>query len=515
MRHLLLALVLAANAAVAAEAIEAPPSARLTVMNRDLVEFRAALLGNTPAERAKAATARVEGLLALQGPGKVTIEPFGEHLVVKLDGKLAFGVAAGDANPLLEQSRDEVAAAAAKALELAVAEHAEASAQPNPKSVGLALGMTIAWLLLLFLLRAARIALQRWASARAEARAQAMKVGGAAVVDRATVRRFIGGILKLAYLAVVLLASYEWLGLVLQVFPYTRPWGEQLAGFLIAIGKDILVATAHAAPGLFVVLVIFFLARGVVAFGAGFFDRVQRHEVAVGWIAPETALPTRRLFTVFVWLFALALAYPHLPGSGSDAFKGLSVLVGLMFSLGGASTIGQAASGLILTYAKTFKVGEYVRIGEQEGTVTDVGAFQTRLRTGMGVEVVMPNGAVIGSVIHNYSRVVTGAGFVVDATVTIGYDAPWRQVHALLEQAAAATEGVLATPKPQVFQTALSDFYVEYRLVCVANADLPRPRAEVMSALNANIQDAFHGAGVQIMSPHYFGDPASPKIPPR
>ena len=521
MRHLLLALALALASAAAAVAAPEPTAdagdaaapATLTVMNRDLIEFRAPLLGNTPAQRAKAATKRVEALLAADGPGEIAVVAVGEHLVVTLDGKLAFGVAAGDANPLLAQDHHQVAQAAAAALERVVAEHAEAVAQPNPKSVGLALGMTLVWLLALFVLNRVRSALQRWVSARAEAHAAGIKVGGAALLDRTTVRGVVGGVLKLVYLAIVLLASYEWLGLTLQVFPYTRPWGEHLAGFLLGFGKQVLVATAHAAPGLFVVLVIFFIARGIVGFGQGFFDRVGQREVTVGWIAPETALPTRRLFTVFIWLFALALAYPHLPGSNSDAFKGLSVLVGLMFSLGGASTIGQAASGLILTYAGTFKVGEYVRIGDQEGTVTDVGAFQTRLRTGMGVEVVMPNGAVIGSVIHNYSRVVKGSGFVVDAMVTIGYDAPWRQVHALLIQAAGATEGVLRDPVPQVFQTALSDFYVEYRLVCVASADQPRPRAEVMSALHAAIQDAFHAAGVQIMSPHYFADPAAPKIP--
>lgn len=517
MGRLLLVLLLLAGPVLAAEpasdAIETAAPATLTVMNRDLIEFRASLLGNAPAQRAEAAAARIEALLELQGPGQVTLEPLGELLVIKLDGKLAFGVAAGDANPLHDQSQAEVAAAAVTAFERVVSESAEAHRQPEARAVGLALGMTVAWLLVLLLLRAGRQALERWAQARAEAHARGIRVGGAALLDRTTVRGFVAGVLKLVYLAIVLLASYEWLGLVLQVFPYTRPWGEHLAAFLIGFGKDILIATAHAAPGLFIVIVIFFIARGVAGFGEAFFTRVQRGEVKVGWIGSETALPTRRLFVAFVWLFALAIAYPHLPGSGSDAFKGLSVLVGLMFSLGGASTIGQAASGLILMYGRSFKVGEYVRIGDQEGTVSELGAFQTRLRTGMGVEVVMPNGAVIGSVIHNYSRVVTGQGFVVDAMVTIGYDAPWRQVHALLAQAAAATEGVLKEPKPQVFQTALSDFYVEYRLVCVASAEQPRPRAEVMSLLHANIQDAFHGAGVQIMSPHYFADPASPKIP--
>jgi small-conductance mechanosensitive channel len=117
-------------------------------------------------------------------------------------------------------------------------------------------------------------------------------------------------------------------------------------------------------------------------------------------------------------------------------------------------------------------------------------------------------------VTRNYSRTVKGTGFIVDAAVTIGYDAPWRQVHAMLIEAARRTPGVLAEPAPRVFQIALSDFYVEYRLVCQAMPSEPRPRAEVVSALNMNIQDVFNEHGVQIMSPHYFMDPTQAKLVP-
>jgi len=129
----------------------------------------------------------------------------------------------------------------------------------------------------------------------------------------------------------------------------------------------------------------------------------------------------------------------------------------------------------------------------------------------MGVELALPNSFVLSNVTKNYSRTVRGIGFVVDVTVTIGYDTPWRQVHAMLIEAATRTHGVLAEPAPRVFQVALSDFYPEYRLVCQAVFTEPRPRAEVMNAIHANIQDVFNEYGVQIMSPHYFADPAESK----
>jgi small-conductance mechanosensitive channel len=186
-----------------------------------------------------------------------------------------------------------------------------------------------------------------------------------------------------------------------------------------------------------------------------------------------------------------------------------------MFTVGGSSLFGQAASGLILMYSRTIRVGEYVRINDQEGTVTELGTFTTRIRTGLGEELTLPNALVLGTVTKNYSRTVHGRGYIVDTTVTIGYDTPWRQVEAMLTEAALRTPGVLSQPAPRVFQTALSDFYPEYRLVCQAVPSEPRPRAEVLANLHGNIQDVFNEYGVQIMSPHYLGDPDGPKVVPK
>jgi small-conductance mechanosensitive channel len=101
---------------------------------------------------------------------------------------------------------------------------------------------------------------------------------------------------------------------------------------------------------------------------------------------------------------------------------------------------------------------------------------------------------------------------VLHTAVTIGYDAPWRQVHAMLEEAGAKTAGLAREPAPYVLQRALSDFYVEYELC--AYLARPEDRVKVLAELHANIQDAFNAQGVQIMSPHYYGDPAAPKVVP-
>jgi small-conductance mechanosensitive channel len=268
------------------------------------------------------------------------------------------------------------------------------------------------------------------------------------------------------------------------------------------------LAIVHAIPDLLAAALIFWLAWALTRMMRGFFAKVGAGHVRLSWLDADVAPITSKLCIAAIWLFALAMAYPYLPGSDTEAFKGLSVLVGLMLSLGASNLVGQLASGLILTYTRTFHNGEYVRVDQHEGTVVSLGTFTTRIRTGMGEELTISNSQVLGAVTHNYSRTVKGRGFIVDTTCTIGYDTPWRQVNAMLIEAARRTPGVLMDPAPQVFQVALSDFYPEYRLVCQAVPDQPRPRAEVMSLLHANVQDVFNEHGVQIMSPHYLGDPA-------
>jgi small-conductance mechanosensitive channel len=310
-----------------------------------------------------------------------------------------------------------------------------------------------------------------------------------------------------------LIASYTWLTFALKRFPYTRAWGESLGGFLLLTFKKLALGIAESLPGVFLVVVIYFITRFVVQMVKASFSPVEKGQVAMRWLDADTAAPTRRILTILIWLFALVIMYPYIPGSSSDAFKGIGIFVGLVASLGSTALVGQAVSGLVLTYSRAFRPGDYVRIGETEGTVLSLGMLSTKIRTIKREEVTIPNAALIGMTIKNYSRQAGMEGVILHTTVTIGYSTPWRQVYGMLLMAADRTSGLRKEPKPFVLQTSLSDFYVEYQL----NACLEQPEARVptLAALHANIQDAFNEHGVQIMSPHYVFDPAEKVWVPR
>lgn len=511
------ALLLLLLIALPAQAVDPPAVEPHTavVFNRPIITFRSNFLGSGPVGRADALEYRVRYLLARGGPGKVDTETLPQGIAVRIDGSLAYVVTPGDANAAAGETLEQTVAASTAALTRAIDETRESRnlnsllASALRAAAASLVALAALWLLVRLRHRVA-IRMVQWTGRHVER----VRVGDAPMLRAERVSGWVRQVLSAAYWVAVLLVAYEWLGYVLSQFPYTRRWGEQLTLFLFDTLVGVAEAIAHALPNLVTAVVIFIIARWIARSLGAFFDRVETGQVHVDWLDAELARPTRRIVSVVVWIFALVMAYPYLPGAQTDAFKGISVLVGLMISLGGASVIGQAFSGLILMYTRTLHVGEYVRIADHEGTIVEITLYMTRLRTGMGEELSIPNSLVLSSVVRNYSRAVRGKGFLVDTTITIGYDAPWRQVEAMLLEAAQRTPGVLAEPRPEVFQTSLSDFYPAYRLSCQALSDQPRSRAQVLSRLHQNIQDVFNEHGVQIMSPHYVGDPQTPKVVP-
>jgi small-conductance mechanosensitive channel len=512
-----LALGVVAPATAADKPAEAAPEAPVVVANRTVALLRVPFLGVSPEQRARRSEVILRELVDKSSVGEVTvrIEPQGHVLMI--DGVMGLVLIAADADPLRGQTLAQASTAARGALQQVLDETREGrDSQRLLRGAGGGLLATLAAAAAVVLTWNAR----RWAVAKLAAlvtgRAAGVRVAGAQLLQTDRLVALVSLGMRALSWVVVAIVAYEWLSFVLRQFPYTRPWGEGLTAYLFSVASRLGKGVLGSLPDLVIALAIFFIARAVVAMLQPFFSRViAAGPKARNWLDADTARPTQRLLNVAVWLFALVMAYPYLPGADSEAFKGMSLLLGLVVTIGGSSVFGQAASGLVLMYSRTIRVGEYVRINEHEGTITEMGAFTTRVRTGLGEELTLPNALVLSTVTKNYSRAVKGRGFVLDTTVTIGYDTPWRQIEAMLLEAARRTEGVLDDPAPRIFHVALSDFYPEYRLVCQAAPSLPRPRAEVLSALHANIQDVFNEYGVQIMSPHYLGDPPAAKVVPR
>lgn len=500
----------------AASAPDLPTAYPLRLNQRHIVDFRGAMLGRTAAERAAQARVLLRRALDKGSPGQVALWLQDGTVGLQVDGRIIFYLLTEDVE--LDQPGVPLATAAEVVrarLQAAIAEVREAT---DLRRIGVGVGLSLlatalawgalhlVWRLPRRLRAGAAARLARWeqdSDNRSLARTYTHHALGAAQ----------GGMRLLTWLLVLLVADL-WFTFVLGQFAYTRPWAERSTQWLLGLLQQFALAVAGAVPGLLSAALIFFIARQMTQAVASVLRRVERGQVVLTWLDADTADPTRRVANVVIWLFALAFAYPFLPGADSDAFKGVSVLAGLMLSLGASSVVGQIIAGLSLMYAHTMRSGEYVKIGEIEGTVSNVGMFATRVQTGLGEEVSLPNAWVFGQPVRNFSRLAPEGRFVLHTAVTIGYATPWRQVHAMLLEAARRAPDVATDPPPYVVQTALSDFYVEYRLCAQSSRNAPRRRAEAMSQLHSCIQDVFNENGVQIMSPHYLADPPTAQVVP-
>ena len=305
---------------------------------------------------------------------------------------------------------------------------------------------------------------------------------------------------------------FIWLTSVLHAFPATRALSLRLGRVLVQAADTVGDGLVSAIPGLVMVVLILLLTQAAVEASNAIFSAIANRQLRISAVHPETAAASRRLASLGIWALAIVAIYPYLPGSGSDIFRGLSVLLGAMLTLGSSGVVTQLMSGLVLVYSRALRVGDYVVIGADEGVVQEVGTLATKLVTMRNEEITIPNAVLVSSPIKNYSRKADESGTLAATKVGVGYDTPWRQVHALLQDAAARTPGLRRTPTPVVLQRALGDFYVEYELLVYL--DKPIERIPMLSALHGHIQDCFQEANIQMMSPHFVAQPELALVPP-
>jgi len=294
---------------------------------------------------------------------------------------------------------------------------------------------------------------------------------------------------------------YFYIPLVFSFLPWTQGYAGILFAYLAYPFKAVGNSIIDYLPNLFYVAVIAVVTYYAVKLIRLIFNEIDRGNLVLRGFYQDWAMPTYKIVRFLVIAFAVVMAFPYLPGSESPAFKGVSIFLGVLFSLGSTSAVANVVAGVILNYTRAFSVGDRVRIGDVEGDIISKTLLVTHLRTVKNVEITLPNSTVLGGAILNLSAAAKESALILHTGITIGYDAPWRRVHELLIAAASATEHILKDPPPFVLQTALNDFYVSYQIN--AYTDHPHEMARIYSDLHQNIQDKFNEGGVEIMSPHY------------
>ncbi|MEO6976041.1 MAG: mechanosensitive ion channel domain-containing protein [Gallionella sp.] len=326
---------------------------------------------------------------------------------------------------------------------------------------------------------------------------------GIEVISAARIERIVLMALKSLRVFVILLFLYFFLPLILSFFPETHELGSKLLDYLITPFATFFLTIIKYVPNFFYIFVIAVIAHYVLKVISYVFKLIERGELKFEWFYDDWARPTYQIVRFLVIVTALISAYPYIPGSSSQAFQGVGLVLGAIISFASSSAISNIVAGVILTYTRAFRLGDRIKVGETTGDVVGKTLLVTRVETIKSEIVTIPNSLVMGAQIINFSTSADeGEGVILHTTVTIGYDVPWKQVRDLLVEAAKETKNLLEKPEPFVLQTALGDFYVSYQINAYTRQ--PKYMAFTYSELHKNILDKFDAAGVEIMSPHYY-----------
>ena len=390
---------------------------------------------------------------------------------------------------------------------------ADRDPQVLARSAGYAAAAVVALAIGLYGLLRLRRGVDTTLERRFRARLDDLKIAGFKVLHAERLWGGLRSVVAAVFWLLALTGFYLALDFALLQFPGTRGFAVGLLDLLIdplaTMGRGLLASI----PGLIFLVVLVLLTRYVLQTLRMLFGAIEQGSVNVKGFDRDWSWPTYRIVRLLVVAFAVVVAFPYIPGSGSEAFKGVSLFLGIVFSLGSTSIIANIIAGYSMTYRRAFRVGDRIKVGDIVGDVTEVRLQVTHVRSPKNEEVVIPNSVILNSAVVNYSTLAGTQGLILHTTVGIGYETPWRQVEAMLLMAAERTSRLLKEPPPYILQKSLGDFAITYELN--AYCDRPGEMNSIYTELHRNILDVFNEYGVAIMTPAYEGDPEQPKLVPK
>jgi small-conductance mechanosensitive channel len=341
-----------------------------------------------------------------------------------------------------------------------------------------------------------------------------VKIKNIQLLNKKHLRIFFEFLLKLLKWIITIALLVFTIPIILSLFEPTRDLASKLFGYILAPLRKFALALLNYIPNMVSIAIIIILSHYIMRLLKFFSRQISSGHLKIQGFYPDWADTTYNVLRILIFAFTVAMVFPLLPGSDSQVFQGVSILVGVIFSLGSSSVVGNLVAGIVITYMRPFKLGDRIKINDIVGFVVEKTPMTTRIRTHKNEFVSLPNQMMMNASITNYNTSIERGqpGLILHANVTFGYDTPWQTVESLLLKAAGKTSRLEAEPPPFVQQTALGDFYCVYELnVCTKDI---QAMIETYSELYRNIQIAFDNAGLSLTAPHFYnisGGRAHPK----
>jgi len=371
-------------------------------------------------------------------------------------------------------------------------------------------GAIIVFVLLMFVFTGLIRVINKFVHKRLKSSVDSLESKSFRLISSDKLWRVINILFRAIKIVVIVCIIVVFLEYILGLFPWTNNVAVSTIKLFLNPLEAIGTGFINYLPSLIFLIIICLITRYLLKLIKLLFKGIDHGAIVIKNFYPEWAMPTFRILRILIIAFAVVVAYPYIPGSGSTAFKGVSVFLGVLVSLGSSSLIGNIIAGYTMNYRRAFKAGDLIQVADNIGFVEEQRLLVTRLRSVKNEEITIPNSILMNSHISNLSAKANETGLILHTTVGIGYETPWRQVDAMLKLAADRTVGLLKDPPPFVLKKSLGDFAVNYEINAYCK-DVERLLTHY-NVLHQNILDVFNENNVQIMTPAYMADPKTPKV---
>lgn len=307
-----------------------------------------------------------------------------------------------------------------------------------------------------------------------------------------------------------LIILYYFVSLVLLSFAESRPVAHLLLDYVSEPLMGIFWGVVDHIPDLLMLAFIVFITKKVLDGAKLFFENLERGAFEIENFETHWVSPTHFLTKILIIVIALVFAYPYIPGSDSQAFQGLTILAGVMLSLGSNTVVSNIMAGLFVIYRRSTNIGDRIQVGGKTGDVVEIKLMETVIKSTKNEMISIPNAQLLNSEIVNYTRKIDGRGLIVHTTVGIGYEEPPAKICAMLIEAALRTKNLRQNPQPFVLWAQLADYAINYEINAFTTRGMSLPT--ILSDLHKNIVEVFNENHTQIMTPSYMADPETPKI---
>jgi len=207
------------------------------------------------------------------------------------------------------------------------------------------------------------------------------------------------------------------------------------------------------------------------------------------------------LILTLAGLLVVILVLPISDTSRGQLLSLIGILLSAAIALSATTFVGNAFGGLMLRAVKSFRAGDFIRVGDHFGRVSERGLFHVEIQTEDRDLTTIPNLYLV----TNPVKVIRSSGTIVSAEVSLGYDIPHTKISELLINAA----GTTGLQEPFVHITELGDFSVTYRVAGLLTE--VKQIITTRSKLREMMLDALHDGGVEIVSPAFMNTRSIPE----